>query len=137
MMLHQPLAGQAPEIVDQNRVLAGVGVHDAGRRGYCCAMGNNDGELQGEAMGTGRGGRSGAREDAGPVQSVDRAVAILEILARDGEAGVTEVARELGVHKSTASRLLAALDRRELVAQDAARGRFRLGLGILLSLIHI
>ena len=44
------------------------------------------------------------------VQSVDRAVRILEILARDGEAGVTEVAGELGVHKSTASRLLAALD---------------------------
>jgi DNA-binding IclR family transcriptional regulator len=62
---------------------------------------------------------------------VDRAVAILEILARDGEAGVTEVARELGVHKSTASRLLAALDRRELVTQDAARGRFRLGVGIV------
>ena len=56
------------------------------------------------------------------VQSVDRAVAILEILARDGEAGVTEVARELDVHKSTASRLLAALDRRELVTQDTARG---------------
>jgi DNA-binding IclR family transcriptional regulator len=71
------------------------------------------------------------KEDAGPVQSVDRAVAILEILARDGEAGVTEVARELGVHKSTASRLLAALDRRELVAQDTLRGRFRLGVGLL------
>ena len=55
------------------------------------------------------------------MQSVDRAVAILEILARDGEAGVTEVARELGVHKSTASRLLAALDRRELVAYPVAR----------------
>jgi DNA-binding IclR family transcriptional regulator len=65
------------------------------------------------------------------VQSVDRAVAILEILAREGEAGVTEVARELGVHKSTASRLLAALDRRELVTQDAARGRFRLGVGLV------
>jgi DNA-binding IclR family transcriptional regulator len=65
------------------------------------------------------------------VQSVDRAAAILEILARDGEAGVTEIARELGVHKSTASRLLAALDRRELVAQDTARGRFRLGVGLL------
>jgi DNA-binding IclR family transcriptional regulator len=76
-------------------------------------------------------GATGAGEDAGPVQSVDRAVAILEILARDGEAGVTEVARELGVHKSTASRLLAALDRRELVAQDAARGKFRLGVGLL------
>ena len=68
---------------------------------------------------------------SGPVQSVDRAVAILEILARDGEAGVTEVARELDVHKSTASRLLAALDRRELVAQDTARGKFRLGVGIV------
>jgi DNA-binding IclR family transcriptional regulator len=71
------------------------------------------------------------REDAGPVQSVDRAVAILEILARDGEAGVTEVARELDVHKSTASRLLAALDQRELVTQDTARGKFRLGTGIV------
>ena len=70
-------------------------------------------------------------ETAQSVQSVDRAVAILEILARDGEAGVTEVARELGVHKSTASRLLAALDRRELVTQDTARGRFRLGVGIV------
>jgi DNA-binding IclR family transcriptional regulator len=71
------------------------------------------------------------REDAGPVQSVDRAVTILEILARDGEAGVTEVARELGVHKSTASRLLAALDRRELVTQDVVRGRYRLGVGLV------
>jgi DNA-binding IclR family transcriptional regulator len=74
---------------------------------------------------------SGRREDAGPVQSVDRAVTILEILARDGEAGVTEVARELDVHKSTASRLLASLGRRELVAQDAAHGKFRLGAGIV------
>src|SRR6202034_4667275 len=71
------------------------------------------------------------RQDAGPIQSVDRAVAILEILARDGDAGVTEIAAELGVHKSTASRLLAALGRRELVAQDSARGRFRLGMGIV------
>ena len=69
--------------------------------------------------------------ESAPVQSVDRAVAILEILARDGEAGVTEVARELDVHKSTASRLLAALDRRELVTQDTARGKFRLGVGIV------
>jgi DNA-binding IclR family transcriptional regulator len=75
--------------------------------------------------------RRGDDAGSGPVQSVDRAAAILEILARDGEAGVTEVARELDVHKSTASRLLAALDRRELVTQDAARGKFRLGLGIV------
>src|SRR5947207_15990130 len=81
--------------------------------GYCRAMSNS------------------GHEGGGAAQSVDRAVAILEILARDGEAGVTEVARELDVHKSTASRLLAALDRRELVTQDAARGRFRLGVGIV------
>jgi DNA-binding IclR family transcriptional regulator len=80
-------------------------------------------------MGNSRGARRG--KVVGPVQSVDRAVAILEILARDGEAGVTEVARELGVHKSTASRLLAVLDRRELVSQDTARGRFRLGVGLV------
>jgi len=75
---------------------------------------------------------AGAGQDAaGPVQSVDRAVTILEILARDGEAGVTDVARELGVHKSTASRLFAALDRRELVTQDSSRGKFRLGVGLV------
>lgn len=73
----------------------------------------------------------GNNGDSGPVQSVDRAVTILEILGRDGEAGVTEVARELGVHKSTASRLFAALDRRELVTQDSSRGKFRLGVGLV------
>src|SRR5271166_3924431 len=90
----------------------------------------------GSSKGAGVSGVSGVTgafgvSGAGPVQSVDRAVAILEILARDGEAGVTEVARELDVHKSTASRLLAALDRRELVTQDTARGKFRLGVGIV------
>ncbi len=80
-------------------------------------------------LGAGAPGREGG--SAQSVQSVDRAMAILEILARDGEAGVTEVARELRVHKSTASRLLAALDRRDLVTQDTARGKFRLGVGIV------
>src|ERR1043166_4877552 len=74
---------------------------------------------------------SNTMADAGQsVQSVDRAVRILEILARDGEAGVTEGAGELGVHKATASRLLAALDRRGCVHPGAA-GKFRLGVGIV------
>jgi DNA-binding IclR family transcriptional regulator len=90
-------------------------------------MGNNGRAEQGGAERE----DAGPVQEAGPVQSVDRAVTILEVLARDGEAGVTEVARELGVHKSTASRLLAALDRRELVTQDAARGRYRLGVGLV------
>ena len=65
------------------------------------------------------------------VQSVDRAVAVLEILAHAGAAGVTEIAGELGVHKSTAFRLVAALERRGLVEQDGDRGKYRLGVGIL------
>ncbi len=65
------------------------------------------------------------------VQSVDRALSILELLARDGEAGVTEIAAELGVHKSTAFRLLATLESHRLVEQDGDRGRYRLGVGNL------
>lgn len=76
-------------------------------------------------------GPSGVGEPAVTVQSVDRAVAVLEILAREGEAGVTEIAAELGVHKSTAFRLVTALERRDLVEQNGERGRYRLGVGIL------
>jgi DNA-binding IclR family transcriptional regulator len=70
---------------------------------------------------------------AGPalVQSVDRALAILEILARRRDAGVTEIGKELGVHKSTAFRLLAVLESRGFVEQAEDRGTYRLGLGIV------
>jgi DNA-binding IclR family transcriptional regulator len=67
----------------------------------------------------------------GTVQSVDRAVTILELLASRGEGGVTELAGHLGVHKSTAFRLVAALERRGLVEQIDGRGKYRLGTGIL------
>jgi DNA-binding IclR family transcriptional regulator len=70
-------------------------------------------------------------ESAGGVQSVDRAISVLEILAQRGEAGVSEVAADIGVHKSTAFRLLAALEERELVEQTQERGKYRLGFGIL------
>lgn len=68
---------------------------------------------------------------ASTVQSVDRAVRVLEILAASGEAGVTEMAVQLGVHKSTAFRLVAALEQRGLVEQNSERGKYRLGVGIL------
>jgi DNA-binding IclR family transcriptional regulator len=66
-----------------------------------------------------------------PVQSVDRALSILEILARRGHAGVTEIGKELGVHKSTAFRLLAVLESRGFVEQSEDRGSYRLGFGIV------
>lgn len=65
------------------------------------------------------------------VQSVDRAISILELLAKHGSLGVTQLAAELGVHKSTASRLVAALEQRHLVDQVEDRGKYRLGVGIL------
>ncbi|MEI5674256.1 MULTISPECIES: IclR family transcriptional regulator [unclassified Nocardioides] len=67
----------------------------------------------------------------GTVQSVDRALMILDILARDGEAGVTEIAGHLGVHKSTVSRLIDSLEERDLVEQHDPRGKYRLGIGVL------
>ncbi|MFJ2605281.1 IclR family transcriptional regulator [Streptomyces sp. NPDC091279] len=79
------------------------------------------------ARAEGRGGRG----TTGSVQSVDRAVSVLEILARLGEAGVTEIADELAVHKSTAFRLLGVLENRGLVAQAKERGKYYLGAGVL------
>nr|WP_202515104.1 IclR family transcriptional regulator [Streptomyces sp. SID161] len=75
--------------------------------------------------------RPNSRGTASAVQSVDRAVSVLEILARHGEAGVTEIAEELDVHKSTAFRLLGVLENRGLVAQAKDRGKYYLGAGVL------
>ncbi|MDQ1040060.1 DNA-binding IclR family transcriptional regulator [Streptomyces sp. V3I8] len=71
------------------------------------------------------------RSTGSSVQSVDRAVSVLEILARLGEAGVTEIADELDVHKSTAFRLLGVLENRGLVSQARDRGKYFLGAGVL------
>ncbi|MGH3412784.1 MAG: IclR family transcriptional regulator [Marmoricola sp.] len=65
------------------------------------------------------------------VQSVDRALGILELLARVGEAGVTEIAGDLDVHKSTAFRLVTTLESHGLVEQAADRGKYCLGVGVL------
>ena len=77
------------------------------------------------------GGSGAERGPAALVQSVDRALSVLEILAVRGEAGVTEIAAELGVHKSTAFRLVAVLEDRGFVEQLADRGKYRLGVGIV------
>jgi DNA-binding IclR family transcriptional regulator len=65
------------------------------------------------------------------VQSVDRALTILETLARVGEAGVTDIAVALEVHKSTAFRLVTTLEAHDLVEQAGERGKYRLGVGVL------
>jgi DNA-binding IclR family transcriptional regulator len=65
------------------------------------------------------------------VQSVDRALLVLEILGKLGSAGVTEIALELGVHKSTVSRLITVLESRGFVEQLSDRGKYRLGFTIV------
>ena len=95
-------------------------------------MASDPGSSGASLLANGLGNAAPAADQTGTiVQSVDRALYILELLAREGEAGVTEIADELGVHKSTAFRLLATLETHRLVEQDGDRGRYRLGVGNL------
>src|SRR5262249_12695820 len=59
--------------------------------------------------------------------SVEKALDLLLHLAGEGSAGVTELGLAVGIPKSTAHRLLAALGRRGLVEHDE-RGRYRPGI---------
>ncbi|GLY71545.1 IclR family transcriptional regulator [Amycolatopsis taiwanensis] len=77
------------------------------------------------------GDDAGSAEPRTPSQAVDRALSMLTLLAQRGPSGVTELAREIGVHKSTASRLMAALEKYRFVEQDGRRGKYRLGFGIV------
>lgn len=61
------------------------------------------------------------------VQSVDRAVSLLQALAASGPCTLTQLSAAVHVHKATASRLLATLEARGLVLQEGDRGRYRLG----------
>jgi DNA-binding IclR family transcriptional regulator len=77
------------------------------------------------------GRRGDAEGSTTQVQSVDRALTILEYLAEHGSSGVTEIAKSLAVHKSTAFRLVVALENRQLVEQVEERGKYRLGFGLI------
>ncbi len=70
---------------------------------------------------------SNDEREPGVIRSVDRAVAILDLLAQDGWRAGAEVARELGVHRSTALRLLGTLERHALVERDPRTAKYRLG----------
>ncbi|HKU12061.1 IclR family transcriptional regulator [Sinomonas sp.] len=79
------------------------------------------------------------------VQAVERVVRALEILAKEGSAAVGDMAEWMGVHKSTASRILGALETHGFVQQSSRRGKYQLGVGLLrvassiprrLSLVH-
>jgi DNA-binding IclR family transcriptional regulator len=60
------------------------------------------------------------------VQTLDRAVGILEALARTGSCTLADLVRETGLPRPTAHRLAVALEEHALVVRDRG-GRFRLG----------
>ncbi|MEO8477268.1 MAG: IclR family transcriptional regulator [Actinomycetota bacterium] len=64
--------------------------------------------------------------------SAERVVQVLDLLGSAPEGlGVSDVARELDVHRSTASRLLGTLAASRIVERDAGSGRYRLGARIV------
>lgn len=68
---------------------------------------------------------------AGPIQSVDRALRMLNVIASSAEPlSGSEVAERAGINRSTAWKLLATLEEHRLVERDRA-GRYLVGVGVL------
>lgn len=65
------------------------------------------------------------------VQSVDRALQIMELIAETGSAGITDMSVRLGVHKSTVSRIVASLEARGFVEQIPGGRQYRIGFTIV------
>jgi len=72
-------------------------------------------------------------EGGGPMRSVMHVLKTLDYLEACGAsgAGVTEVANALGVHKSTASRLLASMRPGGYVTRDELTGKYYLGIRLV------
>lgn len=74
-----------------------------------------------------------SERDRDLVQSVDRAISILEALAKEKNGcGVTELSNATGLHKTTVFRLLSTLMSRGYVEKDLNSDHYRLGIRILL-----
>jgi DNA-binding IclR family transcriptional regulator len=68
----------------------------------------------------------------GPVQSIERAAAILRLLARrSGRLGLSDVAGSLGLARGTAHGILRTLQLVGFVEQDKESGKYQLGAALL------
>lgn len=68
----------------------------------------------------------------GPVQSIERAAAVLRLLAsRSGRLGLTDVASSLGLARGTAHGILRTLQLVGFVEQDKESGKYQLGAALL------
>ncbi len=78
------------------------------------------------------GSAKNGAEKAGRVQSVDRALQILEVLARHGgELSLAGICEETGLNNSTCHHLLKTLAGRNYVCSGSSRGTYALGSQIL------
>jgi IclR family transcriptional regulator, KDG regulon repressor len=76
-------------------------------------------------------GRVRPASDRGKLDSVRNAARLLKQFSyRERELGVSELARRLGLGKSTAHRLVATLAAEHLLEQNRETGKYRLGLAI-------
>jgi IclR family transcriptional regulator, acetate operon repressor len=95
--------------------------------------------LLGAGIGTGRMGENEAMSPRNNQSSNDSSITALKnglavLCAFSVEKplqGVSEIAVNLGLHKSTVSRILGTLEQLDLVERDPATRRFRLGLGLI------
>lgn len=77
-------------------------------------------------------GDRAARRSSSTLQSVERAITILKSFSLEKpERGVGELSRELGLHKSTVSRLMATLEQGGLLARNPENQRYRLGIDLI------
>lgn len=65
------------------------------------------------------------------LKSVARAADVLLVFLKSDEWSISDISRELGLHKSVVHRLVATLARSGLLVQDARSGRYRIGTAVI------
>ncbi|HZP89831.1 MAG TPA: IclR family transcriptional regulator [Actinomycetota bacterium] len=82
-------------------------------------------------LGRGDGDPGPRGRDPGRIESVRNAARVLQLFSyHERQLGVSEIARRLGLGKSTAHRLLSTLTDEHLLEQDPESGKYRLGLAV-------
>lgn len=79
-----------------------------------------------------RPGQGDRADDANPMKSIGKALELLLVFSDATKSmSVSEISSRLGIHKSTASRILTTLMRYRFVERDPDSGRYSVGPGIL------
>ena len=77
-----------------------------------------------------RGRPASASSDGGEVQSLDRAIALMRLLAEADGMSLSDLAKKAELPASTVHRLLTTLQKRQLVNHDLENGLWTVGLGL-------